>query len=312
MLLGAERVITQGYEEHGKTGEDYLGLFRSPVRIEGTGRVIRVVNHYESYRDTVCYDDFFAKYPEWKQEDGYHCQTISGTTVVIPEGELGGNCCVIEGSIDGAYRTFGVYHLDQVFVSVGDIVNSQTVIGKQGNTGLVMSSKDRDDITYGTHIHFEVKDEKGNFLDPRPYAVGEMKLMNFEQNNGLDATRDQLKILQDQLPLYEQPQLGSKQVGTVYQGEIYDLLETYPEEEGTWYRITLRTAISGYLFLKTNENTLQLLPKEDDVNNGKVETTESVVFPSTNFEFVCPKDGEYAITLYQGEILRIFPSDNKS
>lgn len=62
---------------------------------------------------------------------------------------------------DGKAYQVTYMHLDSIDVKKGDIVNAGAVIGKSGNTG----------ISKGPHLHMEVRDEKGNLIDPKSYLA---------------------------------------------------------------------------------------------------------------------------------------------
>ena len=50
-------------------------------------------------------------------------------------------------------------HLDKVYVSNGQTVDENTIVGVMGNTG----------YSAGRHLHFEVKNTQGIKIDPTPY-----------------------------------------------------------------------------------------------------------------------------------------------
>lgn len=169
MYYGSNRSITQTFLEH-KNAEDYSGNHLSEVKLTGTARVIKIVNKFKSYADTVNYDDFLKNKTSWKNGEYYNCIGISGNNVNFHYTELLGNSVVLETLENNQKRFITIGHLDSVLVNLNQIVDKNTVIGLQGNTGLVLSGKSRNDKTYGTHIHVEVKDEYGNYLNPRNYG----------------------------------------------------------------------------------------------------------------------------------------------
>lgn len=85
-----------------------------------------------------------------------------GTPVIAPDdlkitfaGQKRGFGNYIEG-IDSSGRTFGFGHLSQISVARGQTVSGGSVIGNVGNQGL----------STGSHLHFQVKDANGNWLNP--------------------------------------------------------------------------------------------------------------------------------------------------
>ena len=85
-----------------------------------------------------------------------NCKSITGKQVRMHYNEIGGNQIWIETYQGNEKITLRFAHLDSVLVNVGDVVNSNTVIAKQGNTGLVLSNKSRSDSSYGSHVHLEL------------------------------------------------------------------------------------------------------------------------------------------------------------
>jgi len=53
----------------------------------------------------------------------------------------------------------GYAHLSKVFLDVGDQFKKGRIIGRTGSTGRVT----------GPHLHFTLRDKKGDFLDPAKY-----------------------------------------------------------------------------------------------------------------------------------------------
>ena len=171
IYLGAERTILEPFFQY-KIGESYEGKHQSEIKIYGTGKVTKVINRFHSYENTINYDTFLEKREAWLNgEDHYHVTSISGNEFDCTSEELGGNQIWIETMQGESKIVFHLSHLDDVLVNVDDIVNEKTLIGHQGNTGLVSSTKDNTDFTYGSFLFFEVQKDS-LFLNPRGYAEG--------------------------------------------------------------------------------------------------------------------------------------------
>lgn len=186
ILLGSDRAITQEFKGDTK-GEDYSGEHLSPIKIVGAARVLQVVNHYLPHEDTINYYTFLENRNLFRKEDGYHCISITGKEVLYQEDTLSGNKILLEGSISGKKYYYLLTHLASVSVKVGDLIDSNTILGYQGNTGLVLSDKPYTDPTYGTHVHFEVFDENGTATSPRDYASGGIMIHYREEKKIIDA-----------------------------------------------------------------------------------------------------------------------------
>ena len=184
--------------------------------------------------------------------------------------------------------------------NVGDIVDSNTVIGKQGNTGLVASVKSLSDVTYGSHVHLEITDKDGNYINPRKYATGEIVTDYIIQSNELDETKNQFKVMVDKINIREKPTVDSIDIGDVFYGEIYTILDEVLDDKYNWYHIKTSTGIDGYVANEIGFNWLELykipFPCGDKCmdNNDKYKLL-----------FTCSETGTYYIKLFEGEELYI-------
>lgn len=71
----------------------------------------------------------------------------------IYKNDVGGNQLIIKHS-NGFVS--GYAHLNKILVKLGEPVDNQTIIAEVGRTGRVT----------GPHLHFTLKDSKGEFVDP--------------------------------------------------------------------------------------------------------------------------------------------------
>lgn len=174
MYLGSERTIIEPFFQT-KTGESYQGVHKSDVKIYGTGKVIKVINRFHSYENAIVKETFLKNQETWKiEENTYQVTSVHGTEFTLTEEELMGNQLWIETKEGDSTIVFHLSHLDDVLVNVGDIVKETTLLGHQGNTGIVDSSCDITDFSYGSILLFEVEQD-GKKLNPRGYAEGTIK-----------------------------------------------------------------------------------------------------------------------------------------
>ncbi len=300
IILGNERYVSQDYVTH-KTAEDYSGGHKTPIKFYGSGKVTRVVNKYKSHEDSINYYDFTTNQYRYKDGSYYNCISITGKEVRFKNDELGGNCVVIESYFDGELYTLGTYHMDEVLVNVGDIIDSNTVVGYQGNTGLVASSKAKTDPTYGTHIHFEVK-KNNTFVNPRDYAIGNKIGTYISQSNEKNTSVLQLGVLVDDIRIRESASISSLILGKVTAGDIYTVLDSSEDASYTWYKIKTNTGITGYIASSLTENWIEVynpMNSEEKQEEGEKETS------SLKEIFLCPKSDLYYIRLVEGETLYI-------
>lgn len=308
-MLGAERYITQNYEMH-KTAEDYSGNHLSPIKITGMAKVTRVVNHFKVHEDSINYYDFINNQYKWRDGDYYNCISITGKHIRFHKDELGGNCVEVEGYVDNQYYRCTMFHMASTLVQVGDIVTSDTILGYQGNTGLVDSSKSRDDITYGTHVHLEVKNNFNQFINPREFALGNKVLTFEEQTNALDTSVDQILIVVDQINIREYPTVDSKDIGDVYNGEIYTILGMQDDILYTWYKIKTNRGLVGFVasskeeeWVEVKKGNIQTPPKEEPEEVPPKDIKEYILL------FTCPKTDTYYLKLQEGEQLYLLKQD---
>ena len=293
IYLGSKRVITQDYNTH-KVAEDYSGNFKSDIKINGTGKVIKVINKFISHQDSINYNTFLANQNNWFQNGVYRCISITGKEVLMTNEETGGNQIWIETYEGNNKVILRLCHLDSVLVKTGDIVTKDMVIARQGNTGLVLSGKDVSDNTYGTHVHLEVT-VNGINVNPRKFANGEVITTYFENDNKENKDNNQIKILVKQINIRENSDETSKDIGDVYYGEFYNVLDIIIKEKYTWYKIKTGNGIIGYVANKVSDKWIEYIPKIEEIiiDNDNLINIKHI--------FTCDKDGKYLLYLKKGE-----------
>lgn len=301
MLLGSERIITQDYVTH-KHAEDYAGVHLSDIKINGQAKVIKVVNKYTPYQDTINYNDYLNNKANWKDGLYYNCISISGKKVRYHQHELGGNQVTLE-TYDGVNKCyFYILHMAEVLVKEGDIIDNYTIIGKQGNTGLVLSNKDKSDHTYGSHVHFEVRDEYYNPVNPRAYALFNIKVDYKEQTNQIDNSKKQIKVLADKINIRADGRVDSQDIGDVFREEVYTVLDELEDNQYRWYKIETNLGLKGFVANEKGKKWLEVYEP-----NIYIEGEHKVVdnLEKISLVFICPKDDLYAIRLKANERLYI-------
>lgn len=299
LLLGSERVVTQDYNTH-KDAEDYVGEHLSDIRINGKAKVIKVVNKYMAHEDAINYNEYMKNKNTWKDGTYYNCVSITGKTVRYHQSELGGNQVELECYDNNEKRIIRILHMAEVLVNVGEVIDSTSVIGKQGNTGLVLSKKEVSNNTYGSHVHIEVLDRNYQYLNPRDYANFAKTLNYQEQTNEIDNSKKQIKIMVDKINIRMEASKDSTDIGDVYYGEIYDVLGVIEDDNYTWYNIKTSLGLGGYVANEKNKNWLFVTKEEENIEGNVKEVDEA---KEVKLIFTCVKDGMYAIKLKTGERL---------
>lgn len=304
MYLGSSRIITQDFNSH-KYAEDYAGDHKSIVKMNGQGKVLQVVNRFTSHEDSINYQTFLNNQSRWKDGNIYHCVSITGKQVDMSYDELGGNQIVIETYTEqGTPLIFRIAHLDQVLVHTGDIVDEKTVLGYQGNTGLVLSSKNISNETYGSHVHLEIRNQDGTPINPRGYATGELITVYQKQSNDLLKDKDQFRVIVDNINIRKEPNTTSTILGMVYMNEVYTILETVMTSEYTWYKIRTGRGVSGYVASKINGQWVELMLKNEEIKPDLEAPVEDLE-PNYELLFTCKKTGTYYLKLIENEKLYI-------
>lgn len=309
--LGDERSVTQDYQSH-QVAEDYSGMHQSVVKMNGTGRVTKVVNKFHSHEDSINYNTFLQNQNTWWDGNYYHCVSITGKQVLMKPDEVGGNQIWIETYYNNQKRTLHFAHLDQVKVNVGQLVNKDTILGLQGNTGLVLSGKSESDPTYGTHVHFEVMDANNQYINPRKYASFEYETVYTTGSNKKDENKDQIHILVEQINIRLSSDETSKDLGDVFFDEYYDVIKIEDTPTYLWYKIKTNNGIEGYVASKKNEKWLEFLPQKPSVSDTNPKENPSVSSPQKDTKkliFTSPKEDYYYIYLYPGDRLYLEEKD---
>jgi len=301
MLLGSERIVTQNYDRH-KYAEDYAGIHLSDIKINGQAKVLKVVNKYEPYQDTINYNDYLNNKNSWKDGLYYNCLSISGKRVRYHQAELGGNQVTLETYNGSKKLFFNILHMASVLVNEGDLIDSNTIIGKQGNTGLVLSNKDKTDYTYGSHVHFEIRDEDYNPINPRDYALFNIKVNYIEQSNQIDNSQKQIKVLADKINIRAAGSVNSQDIGDVFRGEIYTVLGEEEDNQYYWYKIKTNLGLKGFVANEKGKRWL-LVFEPNLCIEGECEIVDDI--SEEGLVFICPKDDLYAIRLKKDEKLYI-------
>lgn len=298
--LGSERVLTNSFSNH-ITAEDYAGEHLSDVSINSTCKVINVINKFKSHEDSINYNDFLSNQSNWRNGNIYNCISITGKVVPMYGEELGGNQVHLETIYNNETYIIKLCHLNDIVVNTGDIVYPNQVLAHQGNTGLVLSSKSVDDVTYGSHVHIEITDSNGNFINPRGFAYGSTSGSYISQSNVINNDIDQIKVLVDVINIRESSSVDSKDIGNVYLDEIYDVLDVVDSDIYTWYKIKTSTNVIGYVASKKNENWIEFISKKV-IDIPKENDTYKLLF-------TCSKEDYYYLKLYEGESLYIKKQD---
>lgn len=138
-----------------------------------------------------------------------------------------------------------------MLVKVGDIINENMQLARQGNTCLVLSNKNIADITYESHVHLKIINQEGIYIDRRAYATGDFKTIYIEQKN--DPKR-KIQIMVEKMFIRREADENFKYIGDVYQNDTYTVLKEIYRNNYIWYQIKTNQDVIGYIASKEGEN----------------------------------------------------------
>ena len=103
----------------------------------------------------------------------------------------------------------------------------------------------------------------------------------------------------DQINIRESASIDSLDIGDVYYGELYTILDTINDGTYTWYHITTTQGIDGYVASKNGANWVEIYHVSINEKNNDVDDITYKLL------FTCEKDGIYYVKLYKGEELYV-------
>ena len=107
--------------------------------------------------------------------------------------------------------------------------------------------------------------------------------VKFNQSNPSDINKTQIKIKVKALNIRKNATVESKDIGTVYEGEIFTVLEHIDEDDYYWYRIKTKQGTTGYIASDRNNEYVEVISGLVDRENPTIEVKNG---------FLVFKDGE--------------------
>jgi hypothetical protein len=90
------------------------------------------------------------------------------------------------------------------------------------------------------------------------------------QSNEIDASKTQIKVIAKRINIRKEPTISSEDIGDVYSGEIYTVLEDLEKEDYYWYKIKTNNDIEGFIASSKNEEYVELV-------SGYIDRTPPVI-----------------------------------
>ena len=103
------------------------------------------------------------------------------------------------------------------------------------------------------------------------------------QSNEFDKSKTQIKIIVKRINLREDATIESKDIGDVYQDEIYTVIDHIDKDDYYWYKITTNYGVTGYVASDPKSPYIEII-------NGVIDRTPPEL--SVSKDFLIFKNGE--------------------
>lgn len=150
------------------------------------------------------------------------CQTGYGNAPGSSGNASYGNCVKIKHP--NGYSTLYA-HLSAVTVKLGQTVAQSQQIGNMGNTG----------NSYGSHLHFEVRNTSGSCIDPAPYLTADLPGLSTAEEKPVDY---RVMVTATDLNIRSGPGTGYPVTGTVAPGEHTITAEAQGSGASKWGKLS--------------------------------------------------------------------------
>ncbi len=130
---------------------------------------------------------------------------------------------------------------------------------------------------------------------------------NSNQSNDIDSSKTQIKIIVKRINIRKEASISSEDIGDVYDGEIFTVLEYVSDDEYYWYKIETSTGITGYIASDKNGEYVEFI-------SGYIDRlAPEIVLDSETLIFVNGKEDYTSVTCideYSGCALSYKKVDN--
>ncbi len=99
----------------------------------------------------------------------------------------------------------------------------------------------------------------------------------FNQSNPRDINKNQIRVLVKALNIRKEPTIESKDIGTVYLGEIFTVLEHIDKDDYYWYKIKTKQGITGYIASDRNNEFVEVISGIIDRENPVITSKHNVI-----------------------------------
>ena len=81
----------------------------------------------------------------------------------------------------------------------------------------------------------------------------------YAQSNKIDVSQTQIKVLLRRINIRKEPDVKSEDIGDVFRGEVYTVLEQIEKKDYYWYKIKTDSGIEGYIGSDPNEEYVKVI-----------------------------------------------------
>lgn len=99
----------------------------------------------------------------------------------------------------------------------------------------------------------------------------------FDQSNPRDVNKNQIRIIVKALNIRKEPTVESKDIGTVYMGEIFTVLEHIDKDDYYWYKIKTKQGTTGYIASDRNNEFVEVISGMVDREAPEIKTKNEVL-----------------------------------
>ena len=107
------------------------------------------------------------------------------------------------------------------------------------------------------------------------------------QSNEIDSNKTQVKVTVKRINIREDKTVNSKDIGDVFLGEVYTVLEDYEEEDYYWYKIKTNTNITGFIASDKKDEYVEVI-------NGYIDRTPPTINYDKDYFVIVKGEEDYS------------------
>lgn len=108
------------------------------------------------------------------------------------------------------------------------------------------------------------------------------------QSNDIDDSKTQIKVIAKRINIRQEPDINSSDIGDVYAGEIYTVIEDITKDDYYWYKIKTNTNIEGYIASSKDEEYVEVI-------SGYIDRTPPVINYDKDYYVIFNGEEDYSL-----------------